>query len=73
MDPDLPTQKIGAGGGQMGGGGTIVTQGSAGPPGSLMSVHAGCISDQKKGEWTPTYLCKKIGAGGGVKWEEELL
>jgi len=45
--------------------GAIVTQGSAGLPGSLLSIHAGCISDQKKGEWTPTYPRKKIGAGGG--------
>ena len=42
------------------GGGAIVAQGSAGPPGSLLSVHAGCISNEKKGEWTPmkNFPCK---------------
>src|ERR1700690_345217 len=39
--------------------------GSAGPTRSLISVHAWCISDQKKGKWTQTYPHKKLVLGGG--------
>src|ERR1700690_4264719 len=50
--------------GSFGGGGAIVGPGRSGPCGSLLSIHAGCISDQKKGEWTPTSPHKKLVLGG---------
>src|ERR1700690_678039 len=63
--PRLTRTKNWSWGGSFEGGGAIVGPARSGPCGSLLSVHAGCISDQKKGEWTPTYPRKKLALGGG--------
>ena len=71
--PDLPMQEFGPEGGGSFGGGAIVGPGRSRSWGSLLSVHAGCISDQMTGEMGPTYPRKNLGMGRGHLGEEDLL